>query len=274
MAIPRVASVPYVNAIPLVWWFESCAQNSPVKVDYRVPSQLPSLLESKSVDAILVSSIDSIRNPNRTIADHVCIGSHGKVESVKIVCKAPPQQIESLALDASSMTSNHLAQIILAEHYNINPSTNTLPSNPEAMLQQADACVIIGDIGMTTIIPGTTTIDLGEAWTNLTGLPFVWALWTGNESLNPTLAAHLHQAFLNAKSANSFRPELIQYAAEQSGWTSSQVHDYLQNSIRFEFDDSAKKGFELFQSLLLKHKLVEQTHTPKLVSGQTTHIPS
>ena len=64
-----VGSVPFVNARPLVAWFESLGSNSPVNVVYDVPSNLPLLLDSGDVQAVLVSSYDALSTPNRTIAE-------------------------------------------------------------------------------------------------------------------------------------------------------------------------------------------------------------
>ena len=57
------------------------------------------------------------------------------------------------------------------------------------MLGVADAALLIGDPAL-RIDPaayGVEKIDLGEAWRTLTGLPFVYAAWTGRPGvLGPT----------------------------------------------------------------------------------------
>ena len=213
MAQFTVGCVPFVNAIPLVWWFEHLGQDSPVKVIYDVPSKLPALLDSGQAQAILVSSIDALRTPNRTIADGVCIGSHGPVESVRLFSRVPFPEINTLALDASSMTSNRLAQIILAEQYHTIPEVLTMPPDVQTMLEVCDACVLIGDIGMTAQSPGARILDLGAAWKDLTGLPFVWAVWTGENNLTPQLTALLNQAYVESlTSKGSYRAEVIELA--------------------------------------------------------------
>ncbi len=269
MARFKVGCVPYVNALPLVWWFEHQGQESPVEVTYNVPSQLPQLLQKDQVEAILVSSIDAIQTPNRAIAQGICIGSYGKVESVKIFSKVPFENIKTIALDSSSMTSNTLAQIILAEQFNVKPITKIHSPNPNKMLEENDACVLIGDIGMSTEIPNTEVLDLGEAWTNLTGLPFVWALWTGHPNLSPILVDHLNQSYNQSKINNQFNPSLIQQGCKQTGWSKQVVKDYLSNSIRFELDQAALDGFAKFKQLLATHKLIENAYTPNLIKAQS-----
>ena len=47
------------------------------------------------------------------------------------------------------------------------------------MLAQADAALVIGDpaLFMDADGRGLNKIDLGAAWTAMTGLPFVYAFW-------------------------------------------------------------------------------------------------
>ena len=53
--------------------------------------------------------------------------------------------------------------------------------DPAAMLRRCDAALLIGDPALffDHAAAGLTKVDLGEEWTRLTGLPFVWAFWAG-----------------------------------------------------------------------------------------------
>ncbi len=92
---------------------------------FDVPSKLPALLGSGGADAVLVSSTDALRVAGRRMATGVCIGSDGPVKSVRLFSKRPFDQIETLALDAASMTSNSLARILLAELHSVPPAVVT-----------------------------------------------------------------------------------------------------------------------------------------------------
>lgn len=251
MAQFTVGCVPYVNAVPLVWWFESLGEKSPVRVVYDVPSKLPRLLESGEVQAILVSSVDSILSTGRQVADGVCIGSHGPVESVRLFSKVPFDQITHLALDASSLTSNRLAQLVLEKSYGVIPETTIFPPDPAVMLAQNDACVLIGDIGMETVLTDVHVLDLGQAWTDLTGLPFVWAVWTGDHNLSSALASLLAEAPDHCFDANGLLPKVNDYTVQKSGWKRETVDHYLGQVMRFPLDSLAKEGFARFADLLV-----------------------
>lgn len=158
--------------------------NEFVEVVYDVPSRLPALLDSGEVDAILVSSIEYLRRDDLVIAAEVGIMSNGPVASVRMLSKVPLEEIKTLALDESSMTSNMLAQIILAER-GVRPALVTMEPDQAAMLAACDACVLIGDKGLEADGTGLVDVDLGAAWTELTGEPFVWALWLAKENRFP-----------------------------------------------------------------------------------------
>lgn len=296
MSLYTVGSVPYVNAIPLTRTLEQW--ESKVQVLYAVPSQLPALLEGGDADAILVSSVDALRTPGRRMAMGTCIGSDGPVKSVRLFSKVAPGAIRTLALDASSMTSNRLAQIVLAEAYEVSDlKLITRPPNLESMLAEADACVLIGDIGMTTDGADLHVLDLGEEWRRLTGKPFVWAAWIGGERLTSELAlllaAAAQQSYVGRDRSRGTvgdfvsrllmprwhqqlddrvedrvgpqREALIAYTVEKAGWTEEAVRDYYMNVMVYDMDETMLDGFREFQRRLLRNGFADAHHFPEIV---------
>lgn len=268
-----VGCVPYVNAIPLVEMFEEMDAASPVKVIYRVPSELPALLESGEAQAILVSSVDALRVSGRRMAEGVCIGSRGPVKSVRLFSKVPFAEIKSLALDASSMTSNRLVAILLKELYGVEPATQSLPPDLTGMLDKADACVLIGDIGMMSDGTGLHVLDLGEAWVQLTGKPFVWAAWIGNENLDPELTWWLQRAAACAGSQQGGEPEyiwrnrrtMVARAMTQANWPEETARDYFENVMVYRMDESMLEGLQEYKARLLSNGFEDAVHFPELV---------
>jgi chorismate dehydratase len=264
----KVASVPYVNALPLVKYFEQ--EDSPIEVIFDVPSRLPALLDSGEVAAILVSSYEGLRQPGMRMAAGVCIGSDGPVDSVRLFSTKPFPQIKTLALDQSSMTSNRLAQILLQFHRS-KPETITLPPDLNAMLDQADACILIGDIGMTTPPHGLHVMDLGEEWTRQVGLPFIWAAWMGRDQLTPELSAHLNRALAwsgcgRATQETEATPGIIAEAAVKPGWTPEMAATYLRQTMVYRAGEPELQGLHEFQRRLQKAGFEEVQHFPELIS--------
>ncbi len=284
--------VPYANAIPLVAWFEFLAERSPVALRYEVPSRLPKLIDSGEVAAALVSSVDALRTPGRRMVADVCIGSYGPVKSVRLLSKVPLNQIRTLAWDASSLTSNRLAIILLEELHGVRPQTVECAPNLQAMLTQADACILIGDIGMFADSEGLVEMDLGEGWRQLTGLPFVWAAWIGDQGLTPELALLLSTAATWGASGKEPNDDPLQrsmarrwfqaaedlfaqqrlwmldFAAERCNWDRDSLRDYYENVIIFELTPQLLQGFETYREKLLQHGFTDCVHFPARVSGQ------
>ncbi|MCC7434891.1 MAG: menaquinone biosynthesis protein [Methanoregulaceae archaeon] len=255
-----VGCVPYLNAKPLVWSF--AGEDSPVRVQFDVPSRLPKLLDDGQVQAILVSSIEALRRPR--VADGVSISSFGEVLSVRLFSRVPFEQIRTLALDQSSMTSNALAQILLAEQHGCQPNTTALPPELATMLDTADAGVLIGDAGMRADGTGLHVMDLGAAWTELTGLPFVWALWVGGDGLDETLAGHLADA---APRALANLDTLLPTFAAESGFSEPLAHRYFTEVMDYEFGEAHREGLAAYAERLLKHGLVQEATIPQIVGN-------
>lgn len=262
MAKFRVGSVPFVNARPLVSWFEVEGKEQ-VEVVYDQPSKLPRMLDDGECDAVLVSSYDALRTPGRAIADGVCIGTDGPAESVKLFSKVPLGQVKTLALDQSSLTSNALALGVLRETYGSDPVAENCPPNVEQMLADHDACVLIGDAGMEAQSDELLTLDLGQAWSDMIGLPFVWAAWVGRDDLQPELVELLNQAWTWAKEHHIKTTAL---ARDRSGWDLGTVERYLWTTMRYDLDEQAKQGLNTFALMLERNRVLTTAYRPRIVS--------
>ncbi len=269
-----VGCVPYVNAIPLAAWFEEQGEESLVRVKYAVPSELPVMLDSGEADAVLGSSIDALLTPGRRMAAGVCIGSDGPVKSVRLFSKVAPRFIQSLALDANSLTSNRLAQIILAERYGSYPQVFAMPPDLASMLQHHDACVLIGDIGMMADGAGLHVLDLGKEWTEHTKKPFVWAAWIGGEGLTPELAGLLTRACRASGCGRFVAPteltdKTVRRAIDHAGWTEEQVRDYFFQVMVYDMDYRMIDGLREFGKRLQANGFTDCGHFPELVTPET-----
>jgi len=261
-----VGCVPYVNAKPLVSQFEHLKELSPVKVLYQVPSKLPAMLDSGSAQAVLVSSFDALKTKGRTIAAGCSISTRGEAQSVRIFSKVPIEEIKTIALDNSSLTSIQLAQIILIENYGVRAEATLIGPNQNAMLKQRDACVLIGDNGMTADPDGLYVLDCGIEWRKLSNLPFVWAAWIGKKDMPEELA----QLLLNAKEWGQEHLKLVADEAQREvHWPGDSCKKYLTEIMNYDLTDEHMKGLKLFQELSLKHGFLKEKHFPSLVNPQS-----
>src|SRR5260370_398202 len=73
------------------------------------------------------------------------IASKKQVGSLLIIAKKPIEQVKSFALDGSSRSTQTLTRILCVEKWKIAPEFSQASPDLGAMLQQADAALLIGD---------------------------------------------------------------------------------------------------------------------------------
>lgn len=175
----RLGAVGYLNARPLVHGLDRLPDRFAVRFD--VPARCATLLEERVIDVGLIPSIGYCSHADYRIVPDVGICSSGPVASVALFTTRPRSAIRSIALDSNSRTSAALLRILCARSFDIEPDFITMGPDLPSMLAQCDAALLIGDIALFADhrSAGLQKIDLGEEWTKMTGLPFVYAFWTG-----------------------------------------------------------------------------------------------
>ncbi len=166
----RIGSVPYLNARPLIYGLED-------KVTLCTPSRLADLLHRCQFDAGLVPVAEVLLHDQYDMADGMAIASHGPVASVLLVHRVPIEQIKRVAVDPASRSSAWLVRVILKYGYHLEPEFYPLTGAPK--LSDHEAMMLFGDgaIWYRQRNGDDCLLDLGEAWTEMTGLPFVYAVW-------------------------------------------------------------------------------------------------
>lgn len=175
----RLGAVTYLNARPLVYGLD---EHDRFEIRYDIPSECARLLHARAIDLGLIPSIEALRGPAAyAIVPGPAVTSRGAVASVAIYTRREPADIRTIAMDTSSRTSVALATILLRRRFRAQAEAVPMAPDLEAMLARADAALIIGDTALFLEdgAAGARKIDLGEQWTAMTGLPFVYACWTG-----------------------------------------------------------------------------------------------
>jgi chorismate dehydratase len=170
----RLGVVSYLNAEPLVYGLD---QDPGFDLQRDVPSRVAERLHAGEVDLGMIPSIEYARG-DYAVVPGVAIASRGPVRSVRLLLRRPIEHVRRVALDRSSRTSQALLKVLLRERMGRDPEYVQMPPDPGSMLASADAALLIGDPALYLDVPGEP-IDLGEEWTRITGLPFVYAFWAG-----------------------------------------------------------------------------------------------
>lgn len=241
----RLAVVSFLNTRPLVHALETGRIEHRFDLSYDVPSRCAERLHSGDAHAALIPSIEIARGPvPYRVVPKVSISSLGPVRSVLLLHRKDPADIRTLALDVNSRTSSVLSRILLQKRYGCRPDILHLPPDAGRMLDRADAAVIIGDAALGVDVTSCCAIDLGEAWTGLTGLPFVYACWAGRAgALDPGQTRQL----IRAKALGL--PEIPAIAADCALSHSGSAEfyaDFMGNRIRYDFGEAELEGLNLF----------------------------
>ncbi|MFN4033543.1 MAG: menaquinone biosynthetic enzyme MqnA/MqnD family protein [Fimbriimonadales bacterium] len=243
----RVGSVPYVNAAPLTRWLETDAGARYAEVVYAPPSALAQMLRTGALDVALVSSVEHFRRPDTRYVRGLAIASEREVLSVRLFSRVPISRLSRVALDSSSLTSVALTRILLERAYSLAPAYHDAAPNLEAMLSRADAALLIGDLGMTAQHESVVEIlDLGAAWRDWTGLPFVWALWLMNpDAPAEPISALLHEAYQwGAQHIES----IVHAEAQRTGIPYALCQRYLREVMVYAIDARFLQGLERFRA--------------------------
>jgi chorismate dehydratase len=251
----RIGCVPYLNAKPLIDWFHSPDCDANVEVIYTVPSELARQLRQNRLDVALVSTFELFRNSSLRIVPDISIAADGPVRSVRLFSCVPFPRIESVALDTSSLTSIALVRILLKERYGLTPRFILHPPDLNRMLSECDAALLIGDLKLFDT-PATYILDLGAAWKEQTGLPFVYAAWLAREDAPGsaladilTRAKHWGVACLDA---------LAQKWAARMSLPLDRVQDYFWRVMRYSLDARQWQGLRAFQQKCFEQGLIDQ----------------
>ena len=240
----RLGAVVYLNARPLTWALDRSSTGW--RVRYDVPSVCADLLHAGEIDLGLIPSIEYLHGPDYRFVPGVGIGSRGEIATVALYTRKEMRDVRTVALDTSSRTSVALTRVLCVKRYGIAPEF--VPHGPDlaAMIARCDAALLIGDPAFDADHEalGLRKIDLGAEWTALTGLPFIYAAWTGR----PEAAdRHLVDALQRAQAEGLAAVDAIaaEYGRGDEAVT-RRAAQYLRDNVRYGLGPQESAGLQLF----------------------------
>ena len=260
----RVGAVSFLNTKPLIYPLLKQEIETDITLTVDVPSRIATLLKNDEIDVGLIPIIEYFRaNPLDTpycILPDISITSHGRVRSIQLFSRVPVPEIQRIALDRNSRSSVALLKILLAEKYRISPAFTTCDPtvNPKTALENRqdppfDAVLLIGDAALRHLGSTEYCVDLGEDWHKLTGLPFVYACWVARQE---TDLGDVPPVLLESKARGTAKiQEIARLEALKLGLPEPLCLAYLRDSIKYDLDESAIAGIELFYKYAVKHDL-------------------
>jgi chorismate dehydratase len=239
----KAGAVSYLNTKPLIYGFEQGKMKDEVELLIDNPANIAKLLLNNEIDIGLVPVATIPLLKEHYIVSDYGIACDGEVASVCLFSDVPLADVETILLDYQSRTSVALLKILLKEHWKILPQ---LVDGKNNFVQQIDGTIaglVIGDRALLQRGKHKYIYDLGLAWKELTGLPFVFAAWVSNKKL----PASFCEVFNDTTKMGLMHIEEI---VAQNPFEAFNLEDYYNNCIKFRIDLRMHEALTLFLTKL------------------------
>lgn len=259
MPTVRIGCVQYLNAVPLIEGLRTWKDG---EVITAVPSRLIHMLMDKQVDVALASVIDAAvwsgSGTGAVLLPAGMIGCDGPTLTVRVFSRVEPSRITRVHVDTDSHTSRALCAVVLrrltgrvVELVDFDARERVAPASPSPIGEWPEAVLLIGDKVITDPPPAGVyphQLDLGAAWKELTGLPFVYAVWMCRAGEEDSEAVRTAFVVLDrARRHNQTRMDwVVATHASKKHWPLDQAQNYLGRLLRYEVGEPEREAVEKF----------------------------
>jgi chorismate dehydratase len=233
----RLGRIPWINCYPVYGAIDRGLVRVPAELVSGTASELNDLLATGALQVSAVSAVEYARNAALYhLLPDLAITCDGPVHSVALFSKRPIEELSgcTVLLSASSRTSVLLLELLCQHRWNISPRFATARAEAPDLATLAalphEAVLVIGDAALHLASRSSYPIrvDLGGAWKQWTGLPFVFAVWAARRDAAAGAVASVHQRLLESRSWGlAHLDELAAAAARNSGVPTRVCREYL-----------------------------------------------
>lgn len=253
-----LGKVAYINCEPVYYGIEQGAIPAACRIIDGTPAELNGMLRAGDLDLSVISAIEYARHSDRyLILPDLAIGSDGPAESVLFLSRVKPSDLNgrSIHLSRDSLTSVFLVKLLLAKAFGVRPQflpaeAATIDSLPEDVA----GILLIGDPALRARGRLPFTLDLGQGWKELTGLPFVFGVWAVRRDVyrdHREETHRLHRALLDSKRYSLARlDEICKAVSGRVGLDRDACAIYLKERLSFDLTPRHIDGLNLFFTLL------------------------
>ena len=239
----KVGIVNYLNTKPLLYGITHSPVRETIELVEDYPSNVASYLLAGEIDIGLVPVAVLPEMKEYHIYTDYCIGSNGPVASVCLFSDVPINEVESVLLDYQSRTSVALLKVLLRDYWKTTPKLINTKSDYRSSIKGTTAGLVIGDRSLEQRKHSRYIYDLGEAWKQHTGLPFVFAAWISRSVLKNDFVHSFNEA-------NRFGIENISTVIRHDTGDLFDLKEYYSKYISYSLDEDKRKGLAHFLALL------------------------
>ncbi len=247
----RLGHIAYSNCLPVHAELLGDGAGAGVEIVEGVPTELNRKLVRGEIDLAPASSIEFARHADRyRILPDLVIGSRGPVRSILFVSDRPPPKLggATIALPTASATSLVLLRILLRSYWGVE-DIRFVPfeqQRDDPRDSGATAALFIGDVALRKDLGmWAYRVDLGEAWTAYTGLPFAFAVWQTPRPDHPRLG-EVHRRLVASRDRSLADPDaLAQRSAAGFDISPDRLASYWRE-LAYDLNGEMVRGLERF----------------------------
>lgn len=238
----RVGRIPYINTYPVYGAIDRGLVSLDATLVDGVPSALNTQMANGTLDVSVISAVEYAAHAERyLLLPDLAISCDGPVRSVMLFSKVPVEELDAatVLVSRSSMTSVELLSLLFAQRWGVHPALRAADAESADIARFADevhsARLVIGDAAL--LLSSDThpvandyphRVDLGQAWKEWTGLPFVFAVWVAQRATPVADALQLHAGLIASRDwGMQHRSILAEQAAAVTGVSRDVCDEYL-----------------------------------------------
>ena len=234
----------YLNTKPLLYGLEHGQMSNEVELVLDYPANLVRLLQSNQIDIglIPVGALPSLGDYH-IISDY-CIGTEGEVASVAVFSEVPMEEIDTVLLDYQSRTSVMLCKILFEKHWK--KKVQFIDAKDESYIDNIRgnvAGLVIGDRALKIRSKFSYIYDLGLGWKEMTGLPFVFAVWVRKKEISGEFIPLFNEA-------NGMGLSKINLIIDHNNESSYPMDMYFRKNISYRLTEGMRESMSLYLSFL------------------------
>ena len=224
----RLGRIPWINCYPVYGAIDRGLVPMPAAIVSGTASELNDLLAAGELDVSVVSAVEYARDAaSYHLLPELSISCDGPVQSVKLFSRRPPEALHDATVlrSASSRTSVLLLELLCRHRWGVAPRFATVRAEAVDLDGLAgfphEAVLVIGDAALALDARRAYpySVDLGAAWKEWTGLPFVFAVWAARRGADSRRVHEIHGRLLESR---AWGLEHLDVLAEQA-WAATGV---------------------------------------------------
>ena len=243
----RIGRIPYVNCYPVYGAIDRGVVGLEGSLVTGVPSALNKRMADGTLDISVVSAVEYARDARRyLLLPDLAISCDGPVQRVMLFSRRPAEELDGrrVIVSRSSMTSVALVELLFENVWRARPEFVAGDAEMSDIAgfdrEPHEARLVIGDAALVLrgarprVVDSTASAsyafayDLGEVWTDWTGLPFVFAVWVAQRTAPVAEALGIHASLITSRNWGLEHLDVLAAQASQATGVSQRVcHEYL-----------------------------------------------